>query len=211
MESVRVARVLREEIIVGDRAPGERLVERDIAAAMNVSRLPVREAIKLLAAEGMVVARPRSGAVVREFTLQDIDDFAELREAIETMTFLLAAKRHTPEGLAALRGSIDRHRAAVAADDIRTAWRAASEFHVLAARLAGNAMLDELVMSLAPRLRWIFGHHDDLAEMLEEHEEIFFAFERRDTDRLRNLVIAHLEAGRREAVERLNARTVWAI
>lgn len=211
LESVRVARVLREEIIIGDREPGTRLVERDIAAAMNVSRLPVREAIKQLAAEGMVIAKPRSGAVVRQFTLQDIDDFAELREAIETLTFVLAAKRHTPEGLAALREVIDRQRAAVGADDLRGAWSASSDFHILVTRLAGNAMVNEMVAGMAPRLRWIFGHHEDLAGMVEAHEAIFAAVEQRDTERVRGLVIDHLESGRQEAIERLNARTMWSI
>src|SRR5690554_3548221 len=84
LESVRVTRVLRDDIVLGRRMPGSRLVERDIAAELNVSRLPVREAIRALVTEGIVIARPRSWATVREFTLQDVRDYAEVRSAIET-------------------------------------------------------------------------------------------------------------------------------
>ncbi|MBQ3359643.1 MAG: GntR family transcriptional regulator, partial [Microbacterium sp.] len=66
LESVRVTRILRDDIVLGRRAPGSRLVERDIAAELHVSRLPVREAIRVLVSEGVVVARPRTWAVVRE-------------------------------------------------------------------------------------------------------------------------------------------------
>ena len=67
-ESERVTRRLRDEIIDGVRAPGSRLVERELAESLGVSRLPVREALKTLVAEGLVTPRPRSWAVVREFT-----------------------------------------------------------------------------------------------------------------------------------------------
>ena len=100
LESVRVTRILRDDIVLGRRMPGSRLVERDIAAELDVSRLPVREAIRTLVAEGVVVARPRTWAVVREFTHRDIQDFAEVREAIETLIFVFAAERHEEAGIA---------------------------------------------------------------------------------------------------------------
>ena len=65
LESVRVTRILRDDIILGRRAPGSRLIERDIAAELEVSRLPVREAIRTLVNEGVVIARPRTWATAR--------------------------------------------------------------------------------------------------------------------------------------------------
>lgn len=67
-ESERVTRQLRDEIIDGVREPGSKLVERELAAELGVSRLPVREALKALVTEGLVTPRPRTWAVVREFT-----------------------------------------------------------------------------------------------------------------------------------------------
>lgn len=203
LESVRVTRILRDDIILGRRAPGSRLVERDIAAELHVSRLPVREAIRTLVSEGVVVARPRSWAVVREFTRRDIQDFGEVREAIETLIFLFAAERHTDEGIARLRAALDRELSAAQAGDIEAARMAAGEFHAVAAELAGNEMLDELIGVFVTRLRWLFGQHDDLLAMAEEHRVILEAVAARDTDTLRWLIPRHLASGQATAELRL--------
>ena len=203
LESVRVTRVLRDDIVLGRRVPGSRLVERDIAAELNVSRLPVREAIRTLVAEGVVIARPRSWAVVREFTHRDIRDFAEVRESMETLIFVFAAERHDETGLARLREVYERERAAAQAGDADGARSAAGEFHEVAAKLAGNEMLCELIDVFATRLRWLFGQHDDLLAMAEEHRVIFEAIAARDTEALRRIVPEHLATGQAAAELRL--------
>lgn len=203
LESVRVTRILRDDIVVGRRVPGSRLVERDIAAELQVSRLPVREAIRTLVAEGVVVSRPRSWAVVREFTQRDIRDFAEVRASMETMIFVLAAERHDAAGLARLRDVYDREASAARAGDAEEARRTAGEFHEVAAVLAGNEMLCELIDVFATRLRWLFGQHDDLLAMAEEHRVILEAIAARDADALRRIVPEHLANGQRTAELRL--------
>ena len=155
LESVRVTRILRDDIVLGRRLPGSRLVERDIAAELNVSRLPVREAIRTLVSEGVVIARPRTWAVVREFTHRDIQDFAEVREAIETLIFVFAAERYDEHGLARLRGAYERELAAALTDDAEAARVAAAEFHEIAVDLAANEMLGELIAVFLTRLRWL--------------------------------------------------------
>lgn len=206
LESVRVTRILRDDIILGRRLPGSRLVERDIAAELDVSRLPVREAIRALVGEGVVVARPRTWAVVREFTERDIQDFGEVREAIETLIFVFAAQRHTEEGIARLRSAYEREVVAAAADDAEAARIAAAEFHEIAAGLAGNEMLSELIGVFVTRLRWLFGQHDDLPAMAEEHRVILDAVIARDEDALRILIPRHLASGQVAAENRLAAR-----
>jgi DNA-binding GntR family transcriptional regulator len=205
LESVRVTRILRDDILLGRRPPGSRLVERDIAAELNVSRLPVREAIKSLVAEGVVVARPRTWAVVREFTEQDIQDFAELRESIETVIFLFAAERHDEIGLRRLWDTYEREADAARRDDAETARSAAAQFHAIAVELAGNEMLGELLGVFLTRLRWLFGQHEDLIAMAEEHRIIYEAMAARDTEALRILVPKHLANGRLAAERRLRA------
>lgn len=206
LESVRVTRILRDDIILGRRAPGSRLVERDIAAELNVSRLPVREAIRTLVSEGIVVARPRTWAVVREFTSRDIQDFGEVREAIETLIFVFAAERHTEAGIARLQAAYDRELAAATAGHIEAARIAAGEFHEVAAELAGNEMLDELIGVFVTRLRWLFGQHDDLLAMAEEHRVILEAVAARDVDALRRIIPSHLASGQAAAERRLAIR-----
>lgn len=204
LESVRVTAVLREDIVLGRRVPGSRLVERDIAAELSVSRLPVREAIKALVAEGVVVARPRTWAVVREFTAQDIQDFGEVRDAIETLIFVFAAQRHDEAGIARLKDAVDREVAAALADDQEAARTAAGEFHEIVADLAGNAMLSELIGVFVTRLRWLFGQHDDLLAMAREHQVILEALQTRDVEVLRRIVPEHLAAGQQAAARRLS-------
>lgn len=205
LESVRVTRILRDDILLGRRAPGSRLIERDIAAELHVSRLPVREAIRALVNEGVVVARPRSWAVVRQFTHRDIRDFAEVRESIETLVFVFATERHDEEGLARLRAAYEAEAEAARVGDAEGARRAAAAFHEIAGDLAGNDMLTELISVFLTRLRWLFGQHDDLPAMAEEHRVILEAIAARDVDAIRVLVPQHMARGREGAVRRLQS------
>ena len=204
LESVRVTRILRDDIVLGRRASGSRLVERDIAAVLNVSRLPVREAIRTLVAEGVVVARPRTWAIVREFSRQDLQDYGEVREAMETMIFVFAAERRTPEGLARLRAAYEQELAAAEAGDVEGARIAASLFHEVAAHLAANDMIGEFISVFATRLRWLFGQHDDLIETAEEHRVILEAVEAQDADALREMIPQHTANAVASAAKRLD-------
>lgn len=207
LESARVANVLREDIMLGRREPGSRLIERDIAAELRVSRLPVREAIKALVADGIVVARPRSWAVVREFSVRDVRDFAEVREAIETLAFVLATQRVDDAGLARLQSIVDHEEQAARVGDVESARVAAADFHITAVQLADNVMLSEMAASLVTRLRWLFGQHDQLTEMAGAHREILAAMRERDVEAVGHLIPLHLAQGRADAERRLRDRT----
>lgn len=206
LESVRVARLLRDDIMLGRRLPGARLIERDIAAELEVSRLPVREAIKTLVAEGIVVSRPRTWATVREFSEKDIHDFAEVRESIETLAWVLATQRLDDERLALFERLIDAEEAAAAAGDVDAARRLSAEVHMTAVRLSGNEMLIELAASLVTRLRWLFGQHDDLAGMAVDHRAILEAMQAGDVEAVRRIIPQHLAQGRDAAIARLFGR-----
>ncbi|MFI1654428.1 GntR family transcriptional regulator [Streptomyces sp. NPDC020472] len=198
-ESERVTRVLRDQIIDGTRAPGSRLVEREIAAELDVSRLPVRDALRDLVAEGLVTPRPRTWAVVREFTASDISDLGEVRSALEILGFRLAAQRRTRAGLAKLRADLDAELAAAARGDGQAARRAAADFHETVTELADNALLSELNATLRSRMRWLLGQHDDLTVVAEEHAELYRGIEARDVERVEKLALRHLETSRDEA------------
>ncbi|GGB17738.1 transcriptional regulator [Microbacterium aerolatum] len=207
MESARVARQLRDDIVLGRRRPGSRLVERDIAAQLNVSRLPVREAIRALVTEGIVVARPRTWAVVREYTLGDVRDFAEVRGPIETMLFVYAAERHDEAGLEGLRRVLEREEQAARDGDQAASRAAAGDFHAYMAVLASNDVLTELAGVFATRLKWIFGLHQDLQGMAASHRELFEAIEARDVELVRRLLAEHLAAGTAAAERRFGTES----
>ncbi|OMI85095.1 GntR family transcriptional regulator [Streptomyces sp. BBFR25] len=202
-ESERVTRRLRDEIIDGVRAPGSRLVERELAESLGVSRLPVREALKTLVSEGLVTPRPRSWAVVREFTTSDIADLDEVRSGLETLGFRLAAQRHTREGLERLRATVDAELDAARANDAVRARRAAADFHETVVSLAANELLNELERVLRSRLRWLLGQHDDLLAVALEHEALYRAIAARDVDHVQELVLHHLSTSRSAALGHL--------
>ncbi|MFC0673870.1 GntR family transcriptional regulator [Brachybacterium hainanense] len=193
-ESDRLIGHLRDQILDGERAPGSRLVERELAEELGVSRVPVREALKALAAEGLVTLRPRTWAVVREFTAQDIAEFTEVREAFETLAFRLAAQRRTEEGLARLRAVVDRELAAARAGDGVRARRAAADFHECIIEIAGNGMLGEIGQLMGSRMRWFMSQHDDLLGTAGQHAELCEAVAAQDREEVARLASAHLRA-----------------
>ncbi len=207
LESARVGRLLRQSILSGERRPGDRIIERDIAEELAVSRLPVREAIRALVSEGLLVARPRSWAVVRAFTERDIADIAEMRDAVEGLAFELAARRHTAEGLATVRRALEREIAAARAGDVATAEEAGAEFHLLMAELAGNSAMDEVLGMMRGRILLLFGPHDDPLAMAEDHARIYESLALRDVETLRLRVQRHLRAAAEAAKRRLAAQT----
>ncbi|GAA3706840.1 GntR family transcriptional regulator [Zhihengliuella alba] len=180
-EQVRDA--LRQRIFEGDYQPGARLVERDLAAEFNVSRLPVREALRMLRQEGLVAEKATRGSVVAGLTEKDVRDLFDMREALEVLACRLAAERATEDELAALErllSDAEAHLARGAADEAR---RANSEFHDAVTRICDNELLRNALEPLQGRMHWLFRHADDLAELIAEHRRLLLAIASGDPDR----------------------------
>src|SRR5699024_383200 len=143
-ETVRVTDVLRNQIIDGDRQPGEKLVERNLANDLGVSRVPIRETLKKLATEGLVTNRPNAWSTARVFSPSDIADLNEVRTVFDVLSFELAAQRHTREGLARLEATMLKGRELSEAGDVVGAHRCAAEFHAIVTELSGNELLAEI-------------------------------------------------------------------
>lgn len=206
-ESERVTRQLRDEILDGLRPPRSRLVERELAAELGVSRIPIRDALRVLVAEGLVTPRPRTWAIVREFTPSDIADLTEVRAALEVLAFRLAAERRTRQGLAQLGGHLDAELAAARAGDAIKARRAAADFHETVTAMAANELLSEIEHGLRSRLRWLLGQHDDLMGIAQEHEALYAAIVDRDVRRAEELATKHVASGHAAAVAHRPAST----
>jgi len=191
-EVERVTDRLRAEVLDGARPPGSKLVERDLAEELGVSRVPVRDALKALAAEGLVTLRPRTWAVVSEFSVEDIADLTEVREALEGLAFRLAAQRRTDDGVAALRAVVDAEAAAAERGDATDARRRAAEFHELVFAVAGNRLLGEVEALTRSRMRRFLGLHDDLVQVAREHRDLLDAIAAGDVDAVERLSAAHL-------------------
>jgi DNA-binding GntR family transcriptional regulator len=191
-ETVRVTEVLRNEIIDGHRQPGEKLVERNLATELGVSRVPIREALKKLASEGLVTNRPNTWSTVRVFSPSDIADLNEVRTVFDVLAFELAAQRHTREGLARLEATMLKGRQLSEAGEVVGAHRCAAEFHAIVTELSGNELLAEIGALLDSRMRWQLSQHDDLDVVAAEHAELFEAIARRDQAQAGALAASHL-------------------
>ncbi|MFI8950348.1 GntR family transcriptional regulator [Streptomyces sp. NPDC053750] len=156
----------------------------------------MRDALKTLVAEGWVTPRPRTWVVVREFAPSDIADLDEVRSALEALTFRPAAQRHTREGPARLRATLNVEFAAARSGDAVAARRAAADFHECVIELAGNHLLDESQLTLRSPMRRRLGRHDDLLRVAEEHQRLYDAIAQRDVAGVEELVLRHLETGR---------------
>ncbi|WP_406293769.1 GntR family transcriptional regulator [Embleya sp. NBC_00888] len=191
---------LRERIIEGDLEPGRRLVEREIAAELEVSRVPVREAVQRLQAEGFVTGHPRRGAVVARLLGPDLAHFFDIRESLEELAAGLAAERADPAGrdrLGALLAAARRAGEAGAAGEIAASNAA---FHAEIVALSGNPMLVAIMEPLNGRLRWLFrltAQPEDHPVMCREHEAMYAAIRAGDADRARRLAHDHVVANRR--------------
>lgn len=137
----RVYERLRDYILIGGIALGERLDERALAVRMNVSRTPIRDAIGKLVKEGLVEHRAYQGNFVRTFTVDEVNGLYELRAELEAMSARLAAGRRTDAEVRQLKELVKSAAAARKAADMSAYAAADDEFHHLVARMARNTAL----------------------------------------------------------------------
>ncbi|MEX0755475.1 MAG: GntR family transcriptional regulator [Actinomycetota bacterium] len=144
---------IREQILAGGFTQGEHLVEARIAEQLNVSRGPVREAFKLLRAEGLLEEEPRRGTFVVSVTAADVREIYGLRAAIEGRAAKLLAKKGEAPSISRLRKLSETIEKAVADGDPGAVSRADLEFHQAVCELSGNQRLLEVFLRYVPMLR----------------------------------------------------------
>ncbi|WP_193507062.1 GntR family transcriptional regulator [Streptomyces coeruleorubidus] len=199
----RVTADLRQEIIAGSLRPGDRLVERELAERFGVSRVPVREAIRALVAEGFVHFETPRRTVVRRLTPNDVKELFELREALEVYAAGLAASRATPQDLAEVQELLDRAAAATEAGDAELITDLNSRLHDRIVAMAGNSLLTEALEPVAGRLRWMTRRNEEWPQLLVEHRELYEAIASGDPERARTHALTHVRTNYRSTVRHL--------
>ncbi|WP_060885099.1 GntR family transcriptional regulator [Streptomyces caniscabiei] len=199
----RVLGTLRQDIIAGRLRPGDRLVERELADRFGVSRVPVREAIRALVAEGFVHFETPRRTVVRRLTPADVAELFELREALEVYVAGLAASRATPESLAELSALLDRAAEATRAGDAETITDINTRFHDRVLAMAGNSLLASVMEPVDGRLRWLTRQNTEWPQLLTEHRELYEAIASGDPDRARAHALTHVRTNYRSTVRHL--------
>jgi DNA-binding GntR family transcriptional regulator len=202
----RVLAALRQEIIAGRLGPGDRLVERELAERFGVSRVPVREAIRALVAEGFVLFETPRRTVVRRLTPTDVKELFELREALEVYATGLAASRAAPEALTELADLLDLAATATADGDAEAITDINTRFHDRILALAGNGLLISVMEPVDGRLRRLTRQNEEWPQLLLEHRELYEAIASGDPDRARAHALAHVRANYRSTMRHLFGR-----
>lgn len=180
----RIAELIRKAIIGGDLRPGQRLIESQLAKQWRVSRAPLREAIRLLCAEGLVALSPHRGASVSEVSESGLHELFEVRSLLESFAAQSAAVRAAPRHLARLRELLADMERCVATGDLQGFYVAGLEFHNVIVDAAGNAVLGQIYDQLKQQFRRYQAVMVQLPDLpqhsVAEHRTIFQAIERRN-------------------------------
>ena len=200
VESLPLRDVVREKIRTriaeGIWGPGFRLVERDLAEEFEVSRVPVREALRALESEGFIELLPRRGAVVRDLTRSVVADLFDIRQVLEGLAARLVAERADADGLARLAAVVEDGRRAVEAGDHSWAGTANTAFHETLLDLTGNPSLRAVLEPVTGRLRLLFRQTTDHGRVQAEHEQLHAALVLGDAELAAMVAVAHVRASR---------------
>ena len=155
----QIADAIVDGIAMGKLQPGQRLIEADLAKQLRVSRVPIRESLKMLEAQGILETNPHRGARVAEFSETRIDQICEARVALERLALRDAAAvyRNEPARLARLDAVIDRMEAAADRRDWMTIGKTDLDFHREICAASGNGVVVTLWETLARHVMIVFG------------------------------------------------------
>lgn len=187
---------LRDLIVEGEMAPGERIAEKALCDRFGVSRTPLREALKMLAREGLVTLTPNRGAAVAELTMADLEEAFPIMGALEALAGELACEEATDGEIAELRALHEAMAEARGSGERARYLTLNDRFHAALAAAARNSTLAETQAALDRRIRrgrrrasvsdarW--------TQAIAEHAEIVSALERRDAPELATVLRRHM-------------------
>ena len=203
----QVARRLRQMLVENQIAPGAKLNERELAEVLQVSRTPLREAIKMLAAEGLVELLPNRGAIAVELTEADVLSTFEMMAGLEAMSGELAAQRITDAELAEIRAMHFEMLAAYTRRDLSAYYRLNSKIHSAINQAAKNSVLTITYNQVNARLQALrFRSNQDEGkwkQAMVEHDRMIDALGKRDAGAMRKVLAEHLDHKRDVVVEQL--------
>lgn len=193
----RVHKYIREKILTGAIAPGERLVETAIANEIGASRTPVREALHALEREGLIESRSRVGYVTTLVTEDELDEICEIRSAIETIAASRTLKRARTKVLNELARNISVAEERLAQGKVRDFIDLDTRFHEIIMKCSGSSRLVELAESLRGQMLRYRSQSiyvpDNVVEAIEGHKRILAAIEADDVKLLNESIRRHLQ------------------
>lgn len=172
-----VFNTLRKAILTGELKPGERLMEIHLANRLGVSRTPIREAIRKLELEGLVVMMPRRGAVVAQITEKSLKDVLEVRKALDALCVKLACERINDTDKQSLKQACDEFEKQIKTGDVTAIAAADVAFHDIIVQATENQRLIQLINNLSEQMyRYRFEYIKDESghqNLIDEHRDIY--------------------------------------
>ena len=192
-----VFNTLREAILRGELKPGERLMEIQLANKLGVSRTPIREAIRKLELEGLVLMIPRKGAEVAQITEKSLRDVLEVRRALENLAVQLACLRMSPQTLADLKSAARAFEEILGGEDVTAVAEADVAFHDVIYMATDNQRLISLLNNLREQMyRYRVEYlkkKECHKQLLWEHQEIIRAIEAGEIDVATKITEQHID------------------
>ena len=171
-----VFNTLRKAILRGELKPGERLMEIQLANKLGVSRTPIREAIRKLELEGLVLMIPRKGAEVAQITEKNMQDVLEVRKALEELSVQLACERITPEQVEEMKMAAEDFRKVLKSGDVTKIAEADVKFHDIIFAATNNQRLITLLNNLREQMYRFrveyLKQKECYPQLLEEHDKL---------------------------------------
>jgi DNA-binding GntR family transcriptional regulator len=194
---------LRHKIITKQLKPGQRLPEVNIAVRMGVSRTPVREALRRLASEGLVIIIPNSGARLASPTKREMDDTYFVREELECLATRLAAGKISERNLRRLEDAVIEEERAFEEKNLELYLEVNETFHKVIAEASGNRVLAEYIENILARTNAYVVFYDPFYDLEEnpsiaQHKEIVRALKEKNAEKAEALMKEHLERSLRD-------------
>ena len=191
-----VFNTLRQAILRGELTPGERLMEIQLANKLGVSRTPVREAIRKLELEGLVLMIPRKGAEVADISEKSLKDVLEVREALEELAARLACDKITKEGINRLKEAAQDFRSALKSNDITQMAEADVRFHDVICNATENQKLGQLLNNLREQMyRYRIEYlkkKECYPQLIEEHQAVIDSIAAKDKQKATEITGRHI-------------------
>lgn len=188
--------MLRDAILDGDLKPGQPLTETELAAQLGVSRAPLREALQVLNAEGLVEVVPYRGTTVKQLTKSDIEEVYSLRTTLETFALQRIIERNDPEAPARLREIYELMVATAQQGNVNLVNEEDRRFHQTLIALSHHNLLLSVWHGVAMRVRQIMAlrnrQNRDFVQIAHNHLPIIEAIEQRDLKRATKAIQQHI-------------------
>ena len=191
-----VFNTLRQAILKGELAPGERLMEIQLAQKLGVSRTPIREAIRKLELEGLVLMIPRRGAEVARISEKSLKDVLEVRRSLEELAIELACQRMTEEDMQALEEAQKAFKAAIDQGDAMKIAETDEAYHDVIYHSTRNKRLVQILNNLREQMyRYRLEYLKDTQShdrLVEEHQKIVNAIIEKNKEEAVRLIQEHI-------------------